>query len=95
LWTGDPGRPEARAVAIEGDRIVAVGSDDDGFRLASAMDVVARFDHPGERHGGKHGHRDHEQERLSAIGGLLVVEGRAEAHLAARVSGAMVAAWIR
>src|SRR5690606_36035558 len=29
IWTGDPERPEAQALAIVGDEIVAVGSDDD------------------------------------------------------------------
>src|SRR5690242_15151893 len=27
IWTGDPSRPEAQAVAIQGDRIVDVGTD--------------------------------------------------------------------
>ena len=27
IWTGDPARPEAQALAVRGDRIVAVGSD--------------------------------------------------------------------
>ncbi|MBX9624372.1 MAG: amidohydrolase [Gemmataceae bacterium] len=29
VWTGDPAKPEARAVAVWRDRILAVGSDDD------------------------------------------------------------------
>ncbi|HEV2064009.1 MAG TPA: amidohydrolase family protein, partial [Thermoanaerobaculia bacterium] len=29
IWTGDPARPEAQALAVAGGRIVAVGSDGD------------------------------------------------------------------
>src|SRR5690606_41878359 len=34
IWTGDPERPEAQALAIVGDEIVAVGSDDEVRRWA-------------------------------------------------------------
>src|SRR5262249_9327649 len=34
VWTGDPVHPEAQAVAWRGDRIVAVGSDDEVSALA-------------------------------------------------------------
>jgi len=39
VWTGDPDRPEATAIAIAGDRIVAVGSDRE----------IARWAGPGTR----------------------------------------------
>ena len=42
VWTGDPARPEAQAVAIAGDRIAAVGSNDEIRRLAAAEIVDAR-----------------------------------------------------
>jgi predicted amidohydrolase YtcJ len=35
IWTGDPARPTASAIAISGDRIVAVGSDDSVRALAA------------------------------------------------------------
>ena len=34
IWTGNPGQPEAQALAIVGDEIVAVGSDDEVRRWA-------------------------------------------------------------
>jgi len=34
VWTGDPGRPSADAVAVSGDRITAVGTNDEIRRLA-------------------------------------------------------------
>ena len=36
VWTGDPERPSAEAVAISGDRIVAAGSSDEIRQLAAA-----------------------------------------------------------
>ena len=29
VWTGDPGNPSAGAVAVRGDRVLAVGTDDE------------------------------------------------------------------
>ena len=40
--TLDPGRPEAEAVAVLGERIVAVGSDDEVRRLAGSCHAVDR-----------------------------------------------------
>ena len=34
VWTGDPARPRATALAVEGDALVAVGSDAEVRRLA-------------------------------------------------------------
>src|SRR4029450_12918783 len=36
VWTGDPARPEAEAVAVSGDRIIAVGSSEEAKRAAPA-----------------------------------------------------------
>ena len=44
VWTCDPGRPEARAVAVEGDRIVAVGSDADALALRGPRTEVVDLD---------------------------------------------------
>jgi len=35
IWTGDPGRPWAEAVAVRGDKIFAVGTTADVRKLAS------------------------------------------------------------
>jgi predicted amidohydrolase YtcJ len=40
VWTGDPARPEAQAVAVNGDRIVAVGTTDEIRAMAGAAEVV-------------------------------------------------------
>jgi len=40
IWTGEPVRPEATALAILGDRIVAVGGDDDIERWRGATTTV-------------------------------------------------------
>jgi len=40
VWTGDPARPEAEAVAIDGDRIVAVGTTDEVRQLAGTAEVI-------------------------------------------------------
>ncbi len=40
VWTGDPARPWAQAIAVSGDRIVTVGSDDEVPRPASPADVI-------------------------------------------------------
>jgi predicted amidohydrolase YtcJ len=40
IWTGDEARPEAEALAISGDRIVAVGSAAEAKALAAADTVV-------------------------------------------------------
>ena len=50
VWTGDPSRPEAEAVAIANDRIVAVGSTAEIRRRAGAAEIVdlgGRFVVPG------------------------------------------------
>jgi len=51
VWTCDPDRPEARAVAVAGDRIVAVGSDADAFALrgprTEVIDLHGRLLLPG------------------------------------------------
>jgi hypothetical protein len=40
VWTGDPGRPEARAVAVLGDYIVKVGAESDVLALRGAATEV-------------------------------------------------------
>jgi predicted amidohydrolase YtcJ len=40
LWTGDPALPAAQAVAISGDRIIAVGSSQDIRARAGAAEVI-------------------------------------------------------
>jgi predicted amidohydrolase YtcJ len=40
IWTGDPTRPEAQALAVRGDRIVAVGSNAEIERLKGARTQV-------------------------------------------------------
>ena len=40
VWTGDPSHPEAQAVAIDGDRIVAVGTSAEIRAMAGAAEVV-------------------------------------------------------
>ncbi len=40
VWTGDPRRPWADAVAIEGDRIEAVGSSAEIMKLAAGARVI-------------------------------------------------------
>ena len=40
VWTGDPSRPEAQAVAVNGDRIVAVGTTDEIRAMAGAAEVI-------------------------------------------------------
>jgi hypothetical protein len=51
LWTGDPARPRAAALAIAGDRIVAVGTDAEIARYAgpatARVDLRGRFVSPG------------------------------------------------
>jgi predicted amidohydrolase YtcJ len=51
IWTGDEERPWADAVAIRGDRILAVGSDADVRRLEGtgtrSIDLAGRFVSPG------------------------------------------------
>ncbi len=40
IWTGDPARPEAQALAVRGDRIVAVGTDSEIGALKGPKTVV-------------------------------------------------------
>lgn len=40
VWTGDPARPAAEAVAVNGDRIVAVGSSAEIRALAGGAEIV-------------------------------------------------------
>jgi len=40
IWTGDPARPEAEALAVRGGRIVAVGRDEEIARLKGEKTVV-------------------------------------------------------
>lgn len=51
VWTGEPSRPMARAVAVAGDRIVAVGADSEVLRhtgpLTRVVDLAGRFVTPG------------------------------------------------
>ena len=50
VWTGDPKRPEAEAIAVAGDRIVAVGTTADVRRdsaSAEIVDLAGRFVVPG------------------------------------------------
>lgn len=50
IVTMDPGNPAARAMAIQGDRIVAVGSDEDvrgAYRGATEMDLAGQTVMPG------------------------------------------------
>lgn len=50
VWTGDPNRPEAEAIAVAGDRIVAVGTTADVRREAASAEIVdlaGRFVVPG------------------------------------------------
>jgi predicted amidohydrolase YtcJ len=51
VWTGDSSRPAAQAVAVRGDRIVAVGRDDEVARLRGpgtrVADLGGRFVAPG------------------------------------------------
>ena len=49
VWTGDPAQPEAEAVALAGERIVAVGSSDEIRALGAAetIDLAGQFVTPG------------------------------------------------
>ena len=47
IWTGNPQRPWAEAVAIEGNRIVAVGSSADIGRNGTIIDLKGRLAVPG------------------------------------------------
>jgi predicted amidohydrolase YtcJ len=48
VWTGNPAQPEAEAIAIAGDRIVAVGSNGDiRARASTTTDLGGRFVVPG------------------------------------------------
>jgi predicted amidohydrolase YtcJ len=51
IWTADPARPRAQALAISGDRIVAVGTDEEIRRFAgpatATVDLRGRFVAPG------------------------------------------------
>src|SRR5438046_2813476 len=47
IWTGDAQRPWAEAVAIEGNRIVAVGSSADVGRNGTIIDLKGRLAVPG------------------------------------------------
>src|SRR5438067_2884862 len=47
IWTGDAQRPWAEAVAIEGNRIVAVGSSADIGRNGTIIDLKGRLAVPG------------------------------------------------
>src|SRR5437016_9821077 len=47
IWTGDAQRPWAEAVAIEGNRIVAVGSSADIGRSGTIIDLKGRLAVPG------------------------------------------------
>src|SRR5687768_18481510 len=50
VWTGNPAQPEAEAIAINGDRIVAVGSTAEIRALAGTttpIDLGGRFVVPG------------------------------------------------
>ena len=40
VWTGDPAKPAAEAIAVNGDRIVAVGSNDDIRKMASSVTPI-------------------------------------------------------
>ncbi len=40
IWTGDPGKPEAQALAARGGRIVALGSDDEIAKLKGTETAV-------------------------------------------------------
>jgi predicted amidohydrolase YtcJ len=40
VWTGDPARPEAEAVAVAGDRIVGVGTSEQIRAMAGAAEVI-------------------------------------------------------
>ena len=40
VWTGDPGKPEAEAIAVNGDRIVAVGSNDEVRKLTAGVTPI-------------------------------------------------------
>jgi predicted amidohydrolase YtcJ len=40
IWTGDPARPEAQALAIAGDRIVAVGTSGEIRAMAGPAEIV-------------------------------------------------------
>ena len=39
-WTGDPAKPEAQAVAVNGERIVAVGTTDEIRTMAGTAEVI-------------------------------------------------------
>jgi predicted amidohydrolase YtcJ len=51
IWTADPSRPRAQALAVSGDRIVAVGTDEEVRRFAgpatAIVDLHGRFVAPG------------------------------------------------
>jgi len=40
VWTGDPARPEAEAVAIVGDRIARVGTNDEIHAVAGTAEII-------------------------------------------------------
>jgi predicted amidohydrolase YtcJ len=50
IWTGDPARPDAEALAIAGDRLALVGTNDDVRRVADpahTIDLHGQFVTPG------------------------------------------------
>lgn len=67
IWTGDSAKPRAEALAVAGDRLVAVGSNDDVRALAGATGASA---------GGASG-----APRVYDAGGRLVTPGFVDAHV--------------
>ncbi len=43
VWTGDPAHPEVEAVAVDGTRIVAAGTDEDVLKLAGPATEIVRL----------------------------------------------------
>lgn len=98
VLTLDPGRPEATAVAIRGDRIVAVGSDAEVQALAGdrtrSIDLAGAFVLPGLVDA--HGHVASLGERLSSVDvrGVTSIEAIAAAVKTRAAEGLPEGSWI-
>ena len=98
VLTLDPARPEATAIAIRGDRIVAVGADTDVQKLAGgktrSIDLKGAFVLPGLVDA--HGHVASLGERLSSVDvrGVASIEAIAAAVRARVAQGLPDGAWI-
>lgn len=97
LWTGDPDRPRAEALAVRDTRILAVGSSREVRRLAEketdVVDLKGRFVAPGFIDAHLHfmgGSLSLEALRLDGAASLAEIEARIRAYARAHPDGAWV-----